>query len=102
MSFKIQIGSIEREYVLRRTNAPENYDSFGTMTVYSPGEKNLKESGRIVLIQSQHLKYHEGRYGSGMHFCHDDEDMTNDPNILKWVEDKLFSAMISGLAKDIE
>lgn len=62
-SITITIGSISREYVLRKTNAPRSYDGFHTLTVYQ-GEKM-----RLVLIDTRHLEWHQGRYASGLFSC---------------------------------
>ncbi len=58
---KIQIGDIEREYVVVRTTAPDSYDGFGTITVYRTRDR------RFVIVDTRHLDWQLNRYGSGNH-----------------------------------
>ena len=49
----------------RVTNAPVDYDGFGTRTF----AKNLGGSYRMVDIQTEHMTWQETRYASGMYGC---------------------------------
>jgi hypothetical protein len=58
---RLQIGGINITYHLYETNAPVDYDGFGTHTFYLTGDT------RYVLIDEQHVAWQTGRYGSGLH-----------------------------------
>jgi hypothetical protein len=79
----LKIGRLERTYQLYETNAPENYDGFGTMGIYSGGEN------RFVLIDVKHLEWQVQRYRSGI-FKADKSDIP-----IEWAEqiliDKIFT-----------
>lgn len=61
-----------RTWVTRYTTAPEGYDSFGTFTVAVAGTTKCgHKTYRRVLIDPVHVRWHEGRYGSGLHPCVD-------------------------------
>ena len=63
----VKIGTIEKNYFLRLTSAPRNYDGFGTIEIES------NEDERIILIDSINIDWQEGRYTSGMYVCKDED-----------------------------
>ena len=48
---------------VRETDAPKEYDGFGTFAVAEYDDK------RVVLIRDEHYNWQYGRYGSGLHSC---------------------------------
>ena len=66
---KITIGDFERTYCAMQTEAPANYDGFGTIQIYS-GPRDGK-TVRYVLVDVDHKTWQEGRYGSGLYFYED-------------------------------
>ncbi len=60
---EIKIGRHSAKYIIVMTNAPKDYDGFGTFTVNQSGKD------RIVAIQEQHLDWQTHRYGSGLYAC---------------------------------
>ena len=83
---RLKIGTIERVYILRKTNAPAEYDGFGTLTIYKSAEN------RYVLIEDKNFQWQESRYYSGNYRCEHELDIP-----LATLEDTLFSAMCSAL-----
>lgn len=70
--FKIQLGPIELNYVLALTDAPKNYDGFGTFTIAEygwPVEGYTRKDARLVAIRAEHLHWQTGRYSSGLNTC---------------------------------
>ena|ERR1051326_6799586 len=59
------IGTITFNFVIRLTNAPEDYDGFNTLTL----QKSSNTKKRLVVIQERFLEWQEGRYASGMYTC---------------------------------
>lgn len=62
-----------REYVAVVTDAPRDYDGFGTFPIYKFAS-NVDINGqvtrgdaRMVLVQQDHLEWQRARYYSGMH-----------------------------------
>lgn len=73
----------ERTFKLFVTNAPENYDGFGTVSAqnipwldynalaYRASETlddnnvDVKDTPRIVVIEDRHVEWHRNRYSSG-------------------------------------
>lgn len=72
----IKIGPVETVYVLAITDAPKNYDGFGTITLVAfdypldTSDLRTKHNARVVLIREEHLQWHAGRYGSGLYCLH--------------------------------
>ena len=59
---KIAIGDQEAQFHIMRTDAPKEYDGFGTFCVGDfKGE-------RTVLIRVEHLAWQQGRYQLGMFY----------------------------------
>lgn len=55
---------------IRYTTAPVDYDAFGTQTLENncgADSSRPDRPFRKVSIRAEHLKWHEARYGSGMH-----------------------------------
>jgi hypothetical protein len=50
------------------TDAPVDYDGFGTTTIIVVG-KTRRGDVRHVDVAPDHLRWQEGRYGSGGYFC---------------------------------
>jgi hypothetical protein len=57
--FRIAIGSAEAAFIVLDTNAPQDYDGFGTFTA---SEYN---GDRTVLVRAEHLNWQTLRYSSG-------------------------------------
>jgi len=102
LKIRVKIGETEKTYVLVKTNAPLEYDSFGSFTIkdYLDLEKSVKHSWRegphrYTLIPVEHLPYHEGRYASGLYSSEVQEE---NANIRNWVEEMLWERIsrISG------
>jgi hypothetical protein len=54
-------------YVIAETQAPKEYDGFGTFSLYEYyDDEDQSNNYRIVLIRLEHLAWQEGRYASGM------------------------------------
>ena len=66
-TFKIQIGTFEREYVLWETSAPPTFDGFGAFTVRESGVQAMKTYSRVVLVPVESMAWQEARYCSGLH-----------------------------------
>lgn len=63
-SINISIGGNEPTlWHVRNTDAPTDYDGFGTFTIADCGDT------RVVLIRDEHYNWQTARYGSGMHSC---------------------------------
>lgn len=61
-TINIKIGNIETAWEIWETNAPRDYDGFGTFTIYEfNGE-------RTVLIRCEHWNWQTARYQSGNHW----------------------------------
>jgi len=59
---KIAIGDQEAQFHIMTTDAPKEYDGFGTFCLSDfKGE-------RTVLIRVEHLAWQQGRYKSGMFY----------------------------------
>jgi hypothetical protein len=71
---KISIGDWSQEYQLWETRAPQGYDGFGTLQIYSCNEDNGVR--RYVLIGSQHVEWQTMRYRSGLFGCQPSDEMT--------------------------
>lgn len=62
-----------REYVVVVTDAPQDYDGFGTFSIYSfNSEVDIdgqitRGPARLVLVERDHLEWQRARYYSGMH-----------------------------------
>ncbi len=52
---------------VRQTDAPVEYDGFGTFAVAEYDEGGKQQ--RIVLIRDEHYNWQSARYGSGFHSC---------------------------------
>jgi hypothetical protein len=65
----VKIGSkLDVTYLVAHTTAPENYDAFGSFTLVDGIDVPPRAaSGRIVLIQERHFKWHVQRYASGLY-----------------------------------
>ena len=97
LKIKVKIGDTKRTYVLVKTNAPIEYDSFGSFTIkdYLDLDKSVKHSWRegphrYTLIPLEHLTYHEGRYASGLYSS---EVVEEHAGIRHWVEDILWKRL---------
>jgi hypothetical protein len=66
---KVTIGDFERTYFAIKTDAPLQYDGFGTIQIYS-GPQDGKTI-RYVLVDVDHKTWQESRYGSGLYFFED-------------------------------
>jgi|SRR5215469_4491996 len=67
----VAIGDHAITYHAMETNAPKDYDGFGTFCVLEYGEalsKAEEATIRVVLIDARHLQWQVGRYQSGNHF----------------------------------
>lgn len=87
-TLKVQIGTWDVEYVLRQTDAPDDYDAARTLTVYDAGDE-----GRYVLIPKKELQWHIDRYRSGLHWCKDPEYVC-----AKDMEDHVIDAILDAMA----
>lgn len=62
-----------REYVVVVTDAPKDYDGFGTINVYKFASnvdidgQITRGDARMVLVVRDHLEWQRNRYFSGMH-----------------------------------
>ena len=83
--------NVDVEYVLVKTTAPVEYDSFGSFTVYASGDD------RIVMIRTEHADYHKGRYASGLYTY---EAQEVDQSIGHWIIEKLMDKLIDGAIYD--
>jgi hypothetical protein len=59
-TFDVQLGTFTASYRLYETNAPVDYDGFGTITVADGGTL------RFVLVRTEHEEWQTMRYRSGM------------------------------------
>jgi hypothetical protein len=89
---EIKLGTFERTYVAMETEAPENYDGFGTIQIYSGprGEKTV----RSVLVDVDHKTWQEGRYGSGLYHY---EDVTG---IDDYIREALYKKLMAPPAEE--
>ena len=62
-TIRITINNNSITYAIRETNAPRNYDGFGTITLVDHGD------ARTVAIVPEHLHWQTTRYGSGLFGC---------------------------------
>lgn len=60
-------------YDVVKTNAPRDYDGFGTVTVFESGSHKDRDLVRIVLIRVEHAKWQTARYASGLHTFEDND-----------------------------
>ncbi len=76
----IKIGNIEKNYIVYKTNAPINYDGFGTFSILNYWED------RYVLIQSVHEIWQTMRYASGTYLYEKvtDENQINEFIVMLW------------------
>lgn len=66
---------------VRQTDAPAEYDGFGTFAVAQYDDDNRTQ--RIVLIRDEHYNWQSARYGSGLHSCKETQhDMADVAEIL--------------------
>lgn len=114
----VKIGTFERTYILVETDAPGNYDGFGTMEIYSgPGDRECPDCDmgrgggaipcprcegtgllgirRYVLVDVEHAEWQEGRYRSGLHTY---ELVKED--LSQWVQEKLYERLMKGGTND--
>lgn len=85
----VTIGSHTVTYHLVETDSPRAYDGFGTIELYNsgPGAKHPK---RMVLVNTEHLTWQLGRYGSGLHTG---EEQDNDASMQRYVADRLWKRL---------
>ncbi len=76
---EIQVGDKKFSYGLFSTEAPADYDGFGTFEIMKSGDM------RYVLIRDLHEKWQIQRNGSGLY----DTFVVNSPNILKAAQNKI-------------
>lgn len=90
LKIKITLGSlVDNTYIVARTTAPKDYDGFGTISL---GESYLHDrKARVVLIQENHLEWHAGRYGSGLHSIDTEEtaDVIDERDIIELLYKRL-------------
>lgn len=53
---------LSKDYVVVDTNAPETYDGFGTLTLFT-----RDDGSREVAVERRHLNWQAGRYRSGLY-----------------------------------
>lgn len=80
---KIQIGRLEFDYGLFKTDAPAEYDGFGTFAVMQSGKT------RYVLIQEHHENWQVMRNGSGGYLT----EPCDKAHLTKAAEDKLIGKL---------
>ncbi len=86
---KVTIGTFEREFILVQTNAPQGYDGFGSLEMYSTHVDG--EDKRYILVDKRHMEWQEGCNRSGLHsFEVVEMDLT------QWCQEKLYQRMIGG------
>jgi hypothetical protein len=61
-TINIKIGDIDTTWEIWETNAPREYDGFGTFTIYE------FEGTRTVLIRCEHRDWQATRYASGINW----------------------------------
>jgi len=69
---RIAIGNQEAQFHIMTTDAPKEYDGFGTFCV---GEFKKE---RTILIRVEHLAWQQGRYQSGVYYVRA-SDLGNEP-----------------------
>lgn len=84
MGIEVKIGRYEMTYLVYKTQAPEEYDGFGTLEIAKSGEM------RYVVIKQQHEDWQIKRYASGRFGAQKIEE----PTLVKMVEDKLLNRII--------
>jgi hypothetical protein len=72
-------GDVVHEFVLLTTNAPDHYDSFGTITLvelpaWDPKTPLLL---RYVLQPVQHVEYYRTRVSSGLYWSEFNNDLSD-------------------------
>lgn len=77
-------------YAAYETDAPIEFDGFGTRTVYKLATK------RVVLIDKQHLEWQLNRYGSGLY------PFKPQPRLESYLFDKVHQALAKGLEVLVE
>ena len=80
---KMQIGTIQKTFSPFITDAPVNYDGFGTFTLRTIGKK------RLVLIEDIHQTWQINRYFSGRHTA----ESVNYPNMVNDLSEKLYKKL---------
>jgi len=62
MTVTVTIGNNSAKYHVKQTRAPKAYDGFGTFTL----QHGLPDDNRLVMVRDEHLRWQEGRNGSGL------------------------------------
>ena len=83
----IQIGDTKQTYIIGRTNAPPEYDGFGTFTVHTFSGKN---PDRLTAMDTKHQYWQCQRNASGMYRT---ELVENSPATYKLVINKLWERL---------
>jgi hypothetical protein len=84
-------GTFKRTYHVKVTSAPVAYDSGNT--IRGPRTYSAKGlDGHLVLIADFDLGWHEGRYGSGLHWLDDPDDLFDADNVVDYLVKKLHTA----------
>jgi hypothetical protein len=73
-SIQVHIGDSSVIYTLWKTTAPQNYDGFGTLTLY--GQDVNGKGERWVLCQMQHAQWQTDRYRSGLYTAEPSDDLS--------------------------
>jgi hypothetical protein len=58
----VKLGSIETSWEVVETDAPKEYDGFGTFQLTDCGGE------RIVMVRTEHWDWQTNRYASGVHW----------------------------------
>lgn len=77
-TINVSIGSASAVYHIMETDAPTEYDGFGTFCVCEVSKL------RTVLIREEHLTWQQARYGSGFHSCDPSSFATEDISQTLW------------------
>lgn len=82
-SITVAIGNIKKQYVLKGTNVPPEYDASGTVTIFKG------RYYRLVLIEKQHEQWYQGKCAAGMFWFTKVENIPED-----YVIEKLWKKLL--------
>jgi hypothetical protein len=78
--FKMEINGAASRWHIVETDAPADYDGFGTFTI-----SELGGDTRIVLVRDEHYQWQTARYQSGLHrFEELSDDWNNAVEVAIW------------------
>ena len=75
---RVTVGEWETRYVPIATNAPKEYDGFGTITIQDDYPLNEgRNNGRLTLVESTNIRWQVGRWQSGLYIVNQEPAQEN-------------------------